>query len=512
MTVVKEKRVNTFKVCQYIISGDAVLEGPNEWAGSMLPFIPVYGYYVVIEGKVFWCGLTRYQKDPQRALNWAMTSVYESIGNAPQSKYWATPKQALGHTNQWAEATKLNLPAMLFNPDAEAPGPPQRMGGAEVPVALINAAGMARDALKASVGIFNASIGQQSNETSGKAIRARQDEGMVATFNFGDNMAKSERRTCEIVMDLLPHIYDTERNIRILGQDGAEKYLKINQRDPMSGEVINDIAAGKFDITVTTGPSFATQRQEAAEFYTGLAQSDPTLMAVAGDLIIKSHDYPMADAIAERKKLMLPPQILQSISQDKPMPPEVQAALEQVKIMQQETAVAAQQVSEAMQQAQTEQASATKAKSEVQVAIANLKVQEANIKVQVADFEKLVAQTQAKNAETGATEEVTKDRENLSMEVQAAAAALQEQFAQFQAQALQLIMQAQATSQPQVLVIPPEMPKKKTSKVGRTKRGADGSSETIMEERDEAGNVIGVKRAVGKRVNGELVTNVEQVS
>jgi hypothetical protein len=454
VTVVKEKQLNTFKIEQYIISGDAVLKGPTPFVGTEHPFVPVYGYYVVIEGKVYWCGLTRYQKDPQRALNWALTSVYESIGNAPQSKYWATPKQALGHVTQWAEAQNKNLPAMLYNPDSEAPGPPQRMGGADVPVALIQAAGMARDAHKASVGIFSAAIGQKSNETSGKAIRARQDEGMVATFNFGDNMAKSEKRTCEIINGMLPGIYDTQRNIRILGQDGAEKYLKINARDPMTGEVINDMSAGKFDFTVTTGPSFATQRQEAAEFYTGLAQSDPSLMAVAGDLIIKSHDYPMADAIAERKKLMLPPQILQSISQDKPMPPEVQAAMMQVDQAMQQVQMQSQEVQKAQSEVQGQQADAVKAKSAVDVQIANLKIQQANFAVDVANFKTLVAQTEKQQAESQGTQEVENDREALSAQLQTALAQIQQEATNLIAGFAQQLMQMQAAQQPQVIIPP----------------------------------------------------------
>lgn len=477
VTVVKERKVTTSKIVQYIISGDAILEGPNDWAGTMFPFVPVYGYYIVIDGKVEWCGLTRYQKDPQRALNWALTSVYESIGNAPQSKYWATPKQAVGNVDQWAEAQAKNLPALLYNPDAEAPGPPSRMGGADVPVALIQAAGMARDALKSSVGIFGASIGQTTNETSGKAIRARQDEGMVATFNFGDNMAKSEKRTCEIINDLIPKIMDTERSIRILGQDGSEKYTKINSFDPMTGKTINDLSLGKFDFVVTSGPSFATQRQEAAEFYMGLSQSDPSLMQVAGDLIIKSHDYPMADAIAERKKLMLPPQIQQAINKDKPMPPEVQAAMMQVDQMQQQVQMQAQELQKAQGEVQGQQADAVKAKSAVDVQIANLKIQQANFAVDVANFKTLVAETAAKQAEGQQSQNVTNDREQLSAQLQQGLAQIQTEAGSQLQQFAQIMAQITQNQQPQVVVHSP--PKHKV--------------------------------AITKRVNGELHTHIQEV-
>lgn len=465
VTVVKERKVNTFKIVQYIISGDAVLEGPNDWAGSMFPFVPVYGYYIVIDGRVYWGGLTRYAKDSQRAHNWALTSVFESISNAPQSKYWATAKQALGNIEQWAEANRKNLPAMLYNADPEAPGAPERMGGADVPVALIQAAQMSSNAMKSVTGIFDASLGQTSNETSGKAIRARQDEGMVATFNFGDNMAKSERRTCEIVNDLIPKILDTERSIRILGQDGAEKYLKINARDPVTGEVINDMSAGKFDFVVTTGPSYATQRQEAAEFYTQMATGNPQLMGAAGDLIVKAQDYPMADAIAERLKLLLPPQIQQAINKDKPMPPEVQAAMMQIDQLQQQIAQQAQEVQQAAQEVQGQQADAVKAKSAVDVQIANMKVQEANLATDVANFKTLVVQTQLQMAEKQGTQDDANTSEQLTTQLQQGLAQIQSDAGTLFQQFAQTIAQLHASQPSQVVVANP--PKQKVVRIKR---------------------------------------------
>ena len=125
-------------------------------------------------------------------------------------------------------------------------------------------------------------------------------------------------------------VYDTERSVRILGTDGAEQYAKVNAIDPQTGQMVNDLSRGKFDVTVTSGPSFSTQRQEAAEVYMGLAQANPAVFAIAGDLIFKSLDLPYSEDMAERMKSMLPPQIqqmLQAKSQNggKPMPPEVHA-------------------------------------------------------------------------------------------------------------------------------------------------------------------------------------------
>lgn len=457
LEVVRERRVNTHKICQYIISGNAVLEGPNEWAGSMFPFVPVYGYYVVIDGKVEWGGLTRYMKDAQRAHNWAMTSVYETIGNAPKAKIWSTPEQAKGLADQWAESNRKNLPFNLYNPDAATGGaPPVHAGGADVPVALIQAAQISSGAMNTTSGITLANEGRVSNETSGRAIRARQDEGAVATFNFGDNMAKSERRTCEIVNDLFPHIYDTQRTIRILGHDGAEKYLTINQRDPVSGEVINDMSAGKFDFTITTGPSFQTLRQEAAEFYGQMMTSNPAFAAAASDLVLKAQDYPMSDAMAERMKLMLPPPVLQAISKDKPLPPEAQAALMQAEQAMQMVAEQGQLVQQATEEAKQEKAGAEKAKADVQLAVAQLKVQEAQLQADVAKFQAQVAQAETKLVAKGAGQDQQAEKAELSTQLSQALANIQSEaaqlFRQYTQQLAAMHAQAMQTAQPQIVV------------------------------------------------------------
>lgn len=352
--LIKRRRtINSYKICWVICSGDRILE-QGEWAGSMFPFVMVYGEYAWIDGRPYWWGLTRFAKDAQRAYNIDRTAMLETIAQAPKSYFWATSKQAEGHLEHWKTAHKKNYPYMLYEPDERAPGPPLRVGGAEVPVALIQSTQMSSDELKAVTGIFDASMGARGNETSGRAIFARQAQGEIATFNFQDNMSKGVQRTYEIILDLIPQIFDTERELRVLGSDGAEDYQKVNQvvLDPVSMRAVkvNDLAEGKYDVTVTQGPSFSTLRQEAAETYGQLAQQFPELMAVAGDLVMKSMDLPYADDIAKRLQTLLPPQIQEQLNQDKPMPPEVQQAMAQVQQAMQQIEERGKQLVEAEQE------------------------------------------------------------------------------------------------------------------------------------------------------------------
>jgi len=383
----KRRSIRTHQVKMCIASGEAILEGPIDWAGREIPFIIIYGESMVIDGRHEWFGLPRFAKDAQRSYNAARTAITETIALAPQAKFWATTAQADGHTEKWAEAHKKNFPFQLFNADPMSPGAPQRMGGADVPVALIQESQLASEEIKAVTGIFSADLGSPNQATSGRQEIARQQQGQLATFNYTDNMSKGIRRTWEILIDLIPKIYDTERELRVLGNDGAENYVKINTFVPgPTGEPIkiNDLSVGRYDVTVTVGPGFATKRQEAVETYMGLIQGNPQIMGLAGDLIFKSMDLPYADDIADRMKSMLPPQIQQMLSEGKDIPPEAQAVMAQAQQAMQMVQQQAQQIEAAAQELEQEKSMTEKAKSEVQQLIADLKTEEAQFEAKIA--------------------------------------------------------------------------------------------------------------------------------
>jgi hypothetical protein len=513
VTVVRERTVKCHKVMSCIVSGDAVLEQPTEWAGSEFPFVVVYGEWLCIEGKVYWHGLTRFSKDAQRRYNVVQTAISETVASAPLSHYWATADQAKGHTDMWNKGHKEAQPFLLYNADAKAPGPPARVGGPDVPVALMQEAATASEDIKATSGIFDPSLGQQSNETSGRAIAARQRQGEIATFNFSDNMAKGIRRTYEICVGLVPKIYDTERSVRVLGVDLSEKYEKINASvfDPSTGtsKKINDLSRGKYDVTVTVGPSFATQRQEAAETYTQLAQSFPPLMQFAGDLVFKSMDVPYAEQIAERLKMMLPPPIQQQIAEGKPVPPEVQAVMQQAEAAMAQVQQHGQLVQQAAQELEAEKAQVDKGKAEIQTLIANLKTEEARFEARIAKEVANLATKEAgiavKDAQSQATEgkaETEQERANLTGEAQAAIQTIQDlaqQFAQLAAQVMQQI-DARTAETAQAMQVQ-QAPRRRQIRAKRV----NGELVAQIDEMDETGNVVASRPARVSRQNGELV-------
>lgn len=398
VTVVKDRMQRCHKIKMCIVSGNAILEDPVDWAGKEHPWVMVFGEYVIIEGKVHWNGITRAGKDPQRAYNYVRTSIVETVALAPQDKPWLTPTQLAGLETHLAEAHKKNYPFNLYNADplVNNGGPPVRQGGPQVPTALIQEAQMASDDIKAVTGIFDASLGARGNETSGKAINARKQQGEIANFNYADNMGKAVKRTWEILVDLVPKVFDTEQTLRILGADGKESYETVNKKDPMTGKVINDLSRGRFDTAITIGPSYATRRMEAAEAYTQMAGMDEGLMMSAGDLVYKAMDMPYAQEIAERRQALLPAPIQELLQKDKQLPPEVTAAMAQVKKMQATVEQHGQLVQAAQQELQQEMAKAAGDKASAQLAQANVKTAEAALQQKLDTAQGQLAMAQAK--------------------------------------------------------------------------------------------------------------------
>lgn len=304
--VVRERQVKTHKIVWYKIDGYQILEGPKDWSGKYFPIVPVWGKELNINGKRKIRGLVRHAKDPQRMYNYHRSSEVEVTALAPKAPYLLTPKQIDGFESQWQQAYKKNFPYLLFNHDPQEPGAPKRQLPGQIPTGDAHQVATANDELKATTGIYDASLGNRSNETSGRAIRERKVEGDVATFAYIDNLARAIRHCGRILVDLIPKIYDTERIVRLRGEDGKEEFVPINKTyvDPETGEVgvYNDLTVGKYDVVVSVGPSYTTQREEAADSMLGFIKAVPQAAPMIGDLIAKNMNWPGAEEIAERLK------------------------------------------------------------------------------------------------------------------------------------------------------------------------------------------------------------------
>lgn len=336
--IVKERKVIVPVVYQYILSGVEVLEGPNEWAGKHIPIVPVMGEEIFIGDRCVRHGVIRFAKDPQRLYNYARSAAAESISLAPKAPFIGTVAMFKGQEELWAQANTKNVPYLPYNADKNAPTlRPERQMPPQLSSALVNEVNTASDEMKAVTGIYDASLGARSNETSGRAIRARQMEGDVGSYVYMDNLSIAIGYAGEILIDLIPRIYDTERVVRLLNDDDSEAMAQINTVvgvDPQTGKEIikNNLAVGRYDVVVQTGPSYSTKRQESAEAMINFVQAVPQAGGLIGDLIAKNQDWPGAEQIAERLKKLLPPGMDEDAPPAPPPPPDPKMLEAQAKI------------------------------------------------------------------------------------------------------------------------------------------------------------------------------------
>lgn len=306
--------VPTIKWCKF--NAVEILQ-EEDWPDSEeIPIIGVYGEELFVDGERQLISLIRYARDPQRMYNYWASAETEAIALAPRAPFIAEWSQIEGFEAQWKAANTRNMAVLPYRVKSAGNNlvPPPQRNAAEPPIMAISHARQASsDDLKASMGMYDPSLGARSNETSGRAIIARQREGDTATFHFADNVNRSVRLLGRILLQLIPRIYDMPRVIRILGADDTRRAVPVNQPTRVKGiEKIYDLTAGKYDIVVTSGPSYSTRRQEAAESITALVQSYPALMQIVGDLLVKNLDWPGAHEIAERLRKMLPAQFRES--------------------------------------------------------------------------------------------------------------------------------------------------------------------------------------------------------
>jgi Phage P22-like portal protein len=345
----KSRKVQNPVVRYCKINGYEILE-ENVWAGQWIPVIRVVGNEFEVDGRLYVSGLVRNAKDAQRMYNYWVSQEAEMLALAPKAPFIGYGGQFEGYEDKWKTANTNNWPYLEVNPDVtDGSGSvlplPSRAQPPMASSGLLQAKSGAAEDIKSTTGQYNASLGMGSNERSGKAILARQKEGDVGTYHYGDNLSRAVRHVARQLVDLIPKIYDTERIARIIGEDGETKMAKINPEQAEPVKEIRDMAnpdiviekiynpsVGKYDVVASTGPGYATKRQEALEAMAQLLQGNPDLWKVAGDLFVKNMDWPGAQEMAKRFAKTIDPKIME----DSDKSPALQAAEQQMQAMGQE--------------------------------------------------------------------------------------------------------------------------------------------------------------------------------
>lgn len=423
---------NSFKVCRYLITASAVLEGPQDWAGRFIPIVPVVGEETRIGRRVIRKGIVRDAQDAQRMSNYFHSAHTETVALQPKAPFLVTEKNVAKYQATWEQANTQNLPYLPFEPDRENGGAaPQRVQPPVSSQGILDGLTMAKEDMRAIIGIYDASLGAKSNETSGKAIMARQREGDVGSFLYIDNFARAVRHTGNIINDLIPHYYDTQRTIRIMGEDGKIDVLEINKAKGLDGDETlfeHDLTVGAYDVVAQMGPSFTTRREEAKEGMIAFVQAAPQAAPIMLDLIAKAQDWPMSDDIAKRIRATLPPNVLQMEELEKQgaTPEQIQKLMQEQQANQPPPPEVMKMQMDAQLKQADQQFQVQQAQTDLQVKQAELVMErEAQERQAQIDMARLTQEAQIKRAELAQTAQIERERMELDARVRIQIAEIQ---------------------------------------------------------------------------------------
>ena len=313
----RERTVEYHKVTRRVINGIEVLE-EDEWPGSMIPICPVWGDESYNDGRRVFRSMIRDAKDSQSMFNFWRSATTELVALAPKIP-WIGPKGFIpkGSEQKWRNANTRSQSYLEYNPEAGAA--PTRQPFASVPAGALQESMNATDDMKAIMGIFDSSLGARSNETSGRAILARERQGDVSNFHFTDNLSRAIRYCGQILVEVIPSVYSSRETVRILGEDSKENVVRLTQEaggsmesSPGGKPQLYNLSVGKYDVTVQTGPSFSTQREETRETLIEIMRQVPDAAAFLGDVLLDHMDFVGADKVSKRLKGLLPPEVRQA--------------------------------------------------------------------------------------------------------------------------------------------------------------------------------------------------------
>ncbi|EMI9072027.1 TPA: portal protein [Acinetobacter baumannii] len=306
--VINSRSTTRTEVKWYKASGSEVLE-ETVFPGKYIPVIPVYGEVTYIGEERYLHSLVHFAKDPQRLYNYWKSTEAQILQKNQDDILVVDPKGVSGYEEEWRDPAKFAAVHYKHIDDSQQPIPaPYRIGAAQPPVGVLNAAESAKVAITDILNMHAPIMGGDSQEVSGVAIGMRQRQSETAQFHLQDNLNKSIRHAGRILLGLYQALYTVPMVRRIIGADGEAK--QINLFDKTADGVLADVTIGRYDVRMDTGPSFNTQREQNFALMMQLLSMNPQLFSLIGDILLQNSPLLNAKEISERIRSTMPPQVL----------------------------------------------------------------------------------------------------------------------------------------------------------------------------------------------------------
>ncbi|KKM64722.1 hypothetical protein LCGC14_1498550, partial [marine sediment metagenome] len=338
-TILKERNSECFSIVQYMTNGIEILE-KIPWEGKWIPLIPVFGKELYVDqgkgSKRMLMSLVRLARDPYMLYCYYRSTEAEIVSLTSKVPMIGYEGQFEGHKKEWDTAHTVPRAYIEVKAITDATGEkvlplPQRQIYDPPIMALEAGAESAKRSIQNAMSMYNSSVGRGEPQVkSGIAIERLQNQSYIGSFHLTDNYNRALEHTGRILNDMIPRVYDTAREVAVQKADGETSVIRINEKyqDPNTHENCHyDTSIGEYGVTISTGPSFASQREEASKTADALLKADPAIAGRIMDLAIKLKELgPIGDEMAKR---LTPPEFAKKDGQE-PIPPQAMQAIAQL--------------------------------------------------------------------------------------------------------------------------------------------------------------------------------------
>lgn len=292
-------------VVKHLLNGVEELEPPVPLPGKWIPIFPVYGEETWVKGMRYISSLLRNSRDAQVLYNWASTKMAETLAMASTNPYLVTPRMVNNQESSWKNINNSNKTYLLYNPDEKVPEGPKKVWS-EPPIQALSAEKtQARQEIRDTIGLQDPALGRsQFAGQSGVAVGNLQRAGATATYHYQDNLKRTVKYWGKVLLFWIPFYYDTEREVRILGEDMESEIVRVNTPgpyvDPTTGRTYHhQLDKGRYEVICEMAPAAQTARQEKDAMFAQFLQSNSDLVDLYAYLYFKNSDTAGASEAAD---------------------------------------------------------------------------------------------------------------------------------------------------------------------------------------------------------------------
>lgn len=326
LEIAQTREVQDYKIKHMKMVQNAILE-EVDYPGRLLPIPYFEGDSTIIDGEQIPIPYIQDAIDTQKLINYIGSEIAYAVLRSRKETVIGTPDNFAGFEDDWINPDRVQG-YLEFNYDRQG-GKPEFITPPVFNASFMQAYNNSTQDLMQILGRFEESRGQETNAISGKAINARQRAANNPVNLYDDNNQRGIKQIGKILLDMIPHIYDTQRTIQVMGRDNKSKAVDVNVQKGynmtpdggMEANVENDLTSGKYDIEIRVDGSYDAQQAEAMDILLRLCAINPAIANLIPDLIAEVSGLENTQQLVERLRTLVPAAIIAKENGEPPPPP-----------------------------------------------------------------------------------------------------------------------------------------------------------------------------------------------